>query len=411
MERAAPEVARPTVGRRAALAGLTAGHGVIHWYQQSFFIILPEIAHALGLSAVQIGTVTGVRQMAGGLVNLPSGMVADAFKRHISFILAIAIAWIALAYVLVGFAPTYVLVLGGMALVGIGGSLWHPPAMGTLGRLWSDRRGLALSVHGVGASVGDTIAPIAVGAILLVMDWRDLLKVGFVPGLVIAVAMAWGLRGIYAQGKEQKKASGSYLHALRGLVSNFPLITLLLASGVRSMGQTTIITFLPIYLRQDLGFSTARVGLYLGLLTFMGAGSQPVMGWLSDRVGRKPVLVPSLAILSVLVLLLVWAQPGWQLTVIVVAMGVFFYSLGSIVMAMNMDIAGQNVESTAVGLLFGSNLLFSAASPVIAGLIIGASGTKAAFIYVAALQAVSAVAFILLPIRRNAALSKAAPTT
>ena len=397
------------MGRKTALVGLTAGHGVIHWYAQSFFIILPEIARGMGLSPVQVGAVTGVRQITGGSVNLPAGILADALRRYTSFILAIAIAWIALAYVFVGFAATYALVLVGMALVGIGSSLWHPPAMGTLGRLWSDRRGFALSVHGVGASIGDTVAPMAVGALLIVINWRDLLKVGFVPGLVVATAIAWGLRGIYAQGKVEKRASGTYLDGMRGLLRNFPLLTLILASGVRAMGQTTFSTFLPIYLRQDLEFSTARVGLYLGLLTFMGAGSQPLLGLLSDRIGRKPVMVPSLVILSVLVLLLVWAQPGWQLTLILLAMGIFFYSLGSIVMAMNMDIAGRNVESTAAGLLFGSNLLFGAAAPVIAGVIIGASNTKAAFVYVAAVQAVSAVAFLILPQRRAAALKETAP--
>ena len=409
MERDAGGESRPTVGRKTALVGLTAGHGVIHWYAQSFFIILPEIARGMGLSPVQVGAVTGVRQITGGSVNLPAGILADALRRYTSFILAIAIAWIALAYVFVGFAATYALVLVGMALVGIGSSLWHPPAMGTLGRLWSDRRGFALSVHGVGASIGDTVAPMAVGALLMVINWRDLLKVGFVPGLVVATAIAWGLRGIYAQGKVEKRASGTYLDGMRGLLRNFPLLTLILASGVRAMGQTTFSTFLPIYLRQDLEFSTARVGLYLGLLTFMGAGSQPLLGLLSDRIGRKPVMVPSLVILSVLVLLLVWAQPGWQLTLILLAMGIFFYSLGSIVMAMNMDIAGRNVESTAAGLLFGSNLLFGAAAPVIAGVIIGASNTKAAFVYVAAVQAVSAVAFLILPQRRAAALKETAP--
>ncbi|MBI4297708.1 MAG: MFS transporter [Chloroflexi bacterium] len=402
MERAAVEDAKPAAGRRVALGGLIAGHAVIHWYQQSFFVILPEIARSLSLSPVQIGGITGFRQIAGGVVNLPAGLLSDTFRRYTSFLLAISIAWIGLAYVIVGFAPSYPFVLIGMALVGIGSSLWHPPAMGTLARLWADRRGLALSLHGTGASIGDTAAPIAVGALLVALEWRDVLKLGFLPGLFFAAAIALGLRGIYAQGKERKSPSGSHLRALRGLVGNFRLLTLLLAGGIRAMGQMTIVTFLPIYLREDLGYSSAGVGLYLSLLTFMGMGSQPVLGWLSDRVGRKPVLVPSITLLSILVFLIIWAKPGYQLTLLVAAMGLFFYALGSIVMAFGMDIAGRDAESTTVGLIFGSNLIFGAASPVIAGAIVGATETRMAFVYVAALQLLAALAFALLPARRPA---------
>ena len=47
-----------------------------------------------------------------------------------------------------------------MALVGFGNSLWHPTAIPTLGQRYPDRKGLVLSLHGMGGNVGDAVAPV-----------------------------------------------------------------------------------------------------------------------------------------------------------------------------------------------------------------------------------------------------------
>jgi len=384
---------------------MAAGHFVIHCYQQTFYIVLPEIARDLGLSPVEVGGISGVRQIAGGAANLPAGFLADAFRRHTSILLAISMAWIGLAYVMVGTAHTYPLVLLGMALVGIGGATWHPPAMGTLSRLWADRRGLALSLHGVGGSIGDTVAPLAVGAILLGLQWRNLLQISFVPAVLFALVIAWGLREMHSQERGQPSAAGSYLKSLRG-VSSLPLMILLVVSGLRTMGQMALFTFLPIYFREDLGYGTAVVGVYLALLAVMGMGSQPVLGFLSDRLGRKAVLVPGLTALSLLTLLLVWAEPGISLTVLVILLGVFIYSLNAIVMALAMDITRRDLAGTTVGLLFASNFILGGASPIIAGAVISSFQIKAAFVYVAAVYLAAALLIGLLPLRQARVISE-----
>lgn len=396
----------PTLGRKLALVGIAAGHFIVHCYQQTFFIVLPEIARDLSLSPVQIGAITGVRQIAGGAVNLPAGFLADAFRRRTSILLAISMAWIGLAYVMVGTAHSYPLVLLGIALVGMGGATWHPPAMGTLSRLWADRRGLALSLHGVGGSIGDTVAPLAVGAILLGLQWRNLLQIAFVPAVLFALVVAWGLRKMHSQKHGQPGTAGSYLKSLRGVPRSLPFMALLLASGLRTMGQMALLTFLPIYFREDLGYSTAVVGVHLALLTVMGMGSQPVLGFLSDRLGRKAVLVPGLTTLSLLTLLLVWAEPGIPLIVVVILLGVFIYSLNAIVMALAMDITRRDLEGTTVGLLFASNFILGGASPVIAGAVISHFQIKAAFVYVAAVYLAAALLIGLLPVPQAKVISE-----
>ena len=59
------------------------------------------------------------------------------------------------------------------------------------------------------------------------------------------------------------------------------------------MGRLSILAFFPIYLEETLNYSASDLGIFLGLLYVTGIISQPIMGVLSDKIGRKNVLVPS----------------------------------------------------------------------------------------------------------------------
>ena len=68
---------------RVRLLGvLTAGHFVIHWFQQFFPVILPSIKSGLALNNVEVGALTSAQQLVVGFVQLPFGMVADSMVRH-----------------------------------------------------------------------------------------------------------------------------------------------------------------------------------------------------------------------------------------------------------------------------------------------------------------------------------------
>ncbi|MCS7206978.1 MAG: MFS transporter [Dehalococcoidia bacterium] len=387
-------------GRVFLLGGLTLGHAIIHWYQQSFVILLPEIKRTLGLDPVQVGALSSVRAISGGAANLPAGFISDLFRRQGALVLAVSMAWIGLAYLLVGIAPTYALLLPAVALVGMGGAIWHPPAIGLLSRRWADRRGFAVAVHGVGGSIGDTLAPLAVGILLLVFFWRNLLHFYAIPAVVLALGVWWFLRSAYQEGGERPTLRG-YFGAAGKVLTNKVILVLLVVAGVRAMGQQAILTFLPIYLREDFQYSSAFAGLMLSVLTLMGIASQPALGWLSDRFGRKAVLVPGLALLALFALLLAWARPGWELVSVVVILGLFFYALQATILAAAMDATAQGAEATSVSLIFGGTFIFSSVSPVIAGAVAKAWGITSVFYYAAALYVLCVVLTLPLRLRRG----------
>ena len=71
------------------LAGLSGGHGIFHWFNQSFLVMLPEIEATFGLNKVQVGAITATREIAGGIVMLPSGVILDILRPYWGIVLSL----------------------------------------------------------------------------------------------------------------------------------------------------------------------------------------------------------------------------------------------------------------------------------------------------------------------------------
>ena len=74
--------------------------------------------------------------------------------------MGLSLFWVGFPYLLMSFTHSYLMLLGCVALVGVGNSLWHPTAIPTLARRFPDRKGLVLSLHGMGGNLGDALAPL-----------------------------------------------------------------------------------------------------------------------------------------------------------------------------------------------------------------------------------------------------------
>ena len=130
----------------------------------------------------------------------------------------------------------------------------------------------------------------------------------------------------------------------------------------------------------------------------MGIVSAPILGYLSDRFGRKQVLVPGLAIAALLTLFVVSAGDSLMLAVLMGGVGLFSFALQQIILAALLDVVPKGTEATASGLIFGVNGFLGFGSPFIAAFIIeNMGGYGAIFYYVGILTIVSAVIISVIP--------------
>jgi len=385
----------PGIQRKELLGFLFFGHFVIHWFQQLLPIFLPQIRADLGLSVVQVGGMTTAKQAASGILTLPSGILADSFVKHRPLIIGVAILLGGLAYVLVSISSVYALVLLSLCLVGASSAFWHPSAVSSLSTFFPDHRGTALAVHGVGASVGDAIGPVCIGALLLFASWQQLAQWHLIPAVVLSIMVWASTRGIFA-GEATRMDTGAYFAGLRDLVHHPSVFVVMSASSLVGMARLSTVTFLPLYIVEELGYSSAGLGFHWMLLYVMGTISQPVMGVVSDRFSRKTVLLPAFAAMGILYFILPSADKGIELALVIAAMGAFFYGTGNIATAAVLDVASRQIQGTTNSIMSLFQQSITLPSPIIAAFIVREFGLSTVFYFCGSLLTLATLAWVFI---------------
>ncbi len=376
---------------------ITLGHALTHWYPATFYLLLPIIGNELGLSFSQIGLIMTCQYLAGAVANVPGGVLVDTVGRK-GLLMGVSLFWVGFPYLLMSFSHSYLMLLGCVALVGAGNSLWHPTAIPTLARRYPDRKGFVLSLHGMGGNAGDAIAPLVVGALLAFMSWREVVVLNVVPGLVMSLLILVFL-GTLQLGPKKAKASAaasraaqadhgqsfaSYLAGLRQLLRNRSLLLLSTSGAFRSMTQNALLTFLPLFLAREMGWSMVAVGTGMFALQAAGLAASPIAGHLSDKLGRRSVLMGSMAMTAVVLLFMAVAGKSTAFVFFIAALGFFLYAIRPVIQAWTLEATPKHMGGSAIGLLFGAQSLGASVAPLLGGLIADHWGLSATFYFLAA---------------------------
>ena len=365
---------------------ITIGHGLTHWYPATFYLLLPLIGNELGLNYSQIGLIMTCQYVAAAIANVPGGVLVDTVGRK-GLLMAVSLFWIGLPYLLISFTHSYAMLLVCVALVGFGNSLWHPTAIPTLGRRYPERKGLALSIHGMGGNVGDAVAPVLIGAALGFFTWREVVVMNLMPGLVVALLLLAFLGTLRLGAKKTEgevQSLASYLAGLRVLLRNRALVLLSTGSAFRTMTQSALLTFLPVYLANDMGYSPLWVGACLFALQAAGFAASPIAGHLSDRVGRKQILVGSMLATAVVLAAMAFSGGSPLFIALVAVLGFFLYATRPVIQAWMLESTPKNMGGSSIGVLFGAQAVGAAIGPLLGGLVADRWGLLATFYFLAA---------------------------
>jgi MFS family permease len=385
---AAPEKAPGRPFREAWL--ITMGHGLTHWYPSTFFLLLPIIGKELDLSYSQIGLIMTCQFVAGAIANVPGGIIVDTVGRK-GLLMALSLFWVGFPYLLMGLTHGYLMLLACVALVGFGNSLWHPTAIPTLARLFPERKGLALSLHGMGGNVGDAIAPLVVGSLLTVLSWREVVILNVMPGLVMSLLLLVFLGTVSLSGKRkpnvvddhEKQSLSDYFRGVPALFRNRGLMVLTMSSAFRAMTQNALLTFLPVYLAYEMGYSPLWVGAGMFALQAAGFAATPIAGHLSDQMGRRSVMMTSMAMSAVVLVFMGFAGKSHAFIVFVAVLGFFLYAIRPVLQAWLLESTPKNMGGTSIGILFGAQAAGSSIAPLIGGIIADRWGLTSTFWFLA----------------------------
>src|SRR5687767_1630513 len=389
----------PAAGAWRELWLITIGHGLTHWYPATFYLLLPLIGSELGLSYSQIGLIITCQYIAAAIANIPGGMVVDTVGRK-GLLMAVSLFWIGFPYLLIGFTHGYLMLLVCVSLVGFGNSIWHPTAIPTLGRRYPERKGLVLSLHGMGGNVGDAVAPLVIGAALAVFTWREVVVMNVLPGLVVALLMFVFLGSMRLGAKKtatQSQSLAGYWKGVRQLFRNRALMLLSTGSTFRSMTQAALMTFLPVYLANEMGYSPFVVGACLFALQAAGFAAAPVAGHLSDRMGRRTIVMGSMGSTALVLLAMAFSGGSAAFVALVALLGFFLYAIRPVIQAWLLETTPRNLGGSSIGILFGAQALGAAIGPLLAGMVADRQGLLSTFYFLAATIVVANIFVVFTP--------------
>jgi len=402
---------RSRVSDRVMAASVIGAHTLEHVYARSFLVLIPSIYVALGLVPFQAGLLDGVRQLTSGAVSMTSGLFVDVWAHRRGQILAFSFSLIAFGYFLVAIAPTYALVLIALAMASAGSALWHPPALGLLAERYPGRKGLFISLHRSTGNIGDAIGPLLVGVLLGYTGWRWIAGGGSPVMLGVSALIAvflWNVGGPKPEQIAIRTKLRTQIASARGALRGTGMGTVFVVSALRGMGDSALIWVIPLYLSQELGKSNFEVGAHIALLAAPGIVSGPLFGALSDRIGRKSIIVFIMATGVILPVIMVLGSGSFVISLAIALFGLFYFTVNSLTQAAAIDIAeGKRLEGTFIGLMWGSNAFFGAATAIISGWMIGRFGWEPAFYFAASLFFVGFVISLIMPSTGGKAIKNA----
>jgi len=370
---------------------ISAGHGLTHWYPATFYVLLPLIGKELGLSYTQIGFLMSAQHIAGALSNLPGGMIVDSIGKK-GYLMAASLFWVGFPYALMSITNSMWMLVVCLMLVGIGNNLWHPAAIPTLAHQYPQRKGLVLSFHGMGGNIGEALAPLAAGALLAWFSWREVVVINIVPGLVMAVLILVmvGALTTVRDGDKPQKAGGSggwnarqYLQDLGSLLRNRALMLICISGGFRTLTQVGLMVFLPVYLAYEQGYSPIAIGVCMTVLQVAGLIAGPIAGHVSDKFGRRHVVLSSMVLTGVTIIGMVFAGQSFMFIVFVALVGFFLYAMRPVMQAWGIENTPKRLAGTGVGLQFTILALGGSIAPATFGVIADTWGIYTAFYFLA----------------------------
>jgi MFS transporter, FSR family, fosmidomycin resistance protein len=366
------------------------GHSLTHWYPATFYLLLPLIGKELGLDYAQIGSILTCQFIAGAISNLPGGIFVDTVGRK-GLLMAIALSWVGFPYLIMGLSHAYWMMLCCATLVGIGNNLWHPTAIPWLADRFPERKGLVMAFHGMGGNVGDACAPLVIGFLLQFFNWRTVVVMNVIPGIVVAAVILVyvgrlqmaDMRAGVVKLMPVVMSGTQRLRALATLLRNRALVTLAISTVFRSMTSSALMTFLPLYLSRVMGYSPVWIGACMFGLQAAGFVAAPIAGHLSDTVGRRQIIMSSMSMTAVVILFMIFAGGTSWFVFLVAVLGFFLFAVRAVLQAWLLDATPAGLGGSAIGLLFGTQACGAAMGPISAGIVADHFGIMAAFYFLA----------------------------
>jgi DHA1 family multidrug resistance protein-like MFS transporter len=341
---------------------------------------LPLFIRSLGVSVSTVGFIAAASTVVGILVSLPAGILSDIIgRRRVLLVAAFVFATAPFLYLLVTTPWQLVLV---RIYHGLATAILGPVAMAAVADTFKTGRGERMGWYSSATTVGRFLAPLVGGLLIFGDNFRWVYLADGFAGILALIAtirlpLATSTKGSAREAFRQQR--GKYGQEIKFILHHTGILATSGIEAVQYFAFGCLETFLAIYLNETLGYPAWKIGLLFTAQVAATTFTKPVMGRLSDRYGRIPMIVAGLALGGITIGTILFSSNYFVLLVVMAMFGLGLAIVTASTSALIADLSREQGRGGAMGVLSGIMDIGHSTGPMVAGALIGAYSYRTAF--------------------------------
>lgn len=362
--------------RRRSLGACCAAHTLHDGFSDVTYVLLPLLAQTFGLSLAQVGLIRSAHRTALAVFQIPAGLFAERFGER--NLLAAGTLVSAVAFLALGSAGSFWMILAALFFVGVGSAVQHPLASTIISHAYPDAgRRAALGTYNFFGDVGKFAFGGAVSLFLLAgLSWQVPVMAFGVIGIATAIAILVFVTNTSATAPPEggagpaRKGQGWGIREPRGFTA---LCAIEILDSSTRTGFLTFIAFLLIAKGIPDGWAVLAVPLIL----VGGMTGKLACGFIAERLGIvRTIIITEIA--TGLGILATLALPGVAVMVLLPLLGVVLQGTSSVLYATIGDLVDKERLPRTFALFYTLGSLCGIAAPLGYGLLGDAAGVDTA---------------------------------
>ncbi len=341
---------------------------------------LPLFIRSMGVPVSTVGFIAAASTVVGIIVSLPSGILSDIIgRRRVILMAAIVFATAPFLYLIITTPWQLVLV---RVYHGLATAILGPVAMAAVADTFEKGRGERMAWYSSATMVGRFIAPFVGGILIFGNDFHWVyLADGFAGVLVLVAAIRLPLMTKTSDSPwvALKRERGKYGQEIAFVFHNHGILATSGIEAVQYFAFGCLETFLPIYLNEKLGYPTWEIGLLFTAQILAATFTKPVMGRLSDRYGRIPMIVSGLALGGITTATMLLSGNYFIILALITIFGLGLAIVTASTSALVADLSQSQSRGGALGILSSIMDIGHSSGPMVTGVLIGAYSYRMAF--------------------------------
>ncbi len=354
---------------------------------------LSLFAESLGASPERIGLIVSVSTLTGVLLKLPSGALSDIYGRR--FLLRIGVVAFGLPPFLYPFITDLDALTALRFIHGLATAIFAPSALATVAELYRERRGAALGTYTACTQSGALLGPFLGGYLIHTAGFSTAFITAGVFGC-IGMALFYSLHLNVAVPQRKDKGLAVVLDEMwkgfAAVAKNKIVLITSMTDGAKMIANGALMAFLPLY-GVSAGLNPGEVGLLFTVQAFTSFFSKPIMGRVSDQVGRQPLIIIGLLICAGTFVCI----PQVSMFAVLVALSAGFGFGEAVVSSSSSALVADSSEFKRLGAGMGMQGTIMdighASGPLLAGLLIANLNYSQAFAIIAGIQLLAGFVF------------------